>query len=319
MLIIFNVKRVFKKNNYLRLVTYNQTELIIAMKKTTLLLIVFALISCVNKPIVVSEVEKLAGDFSFTEGPAVDSKGNVYFTDIPNKLILIWTIDNKLDTFRVNSGRANGLYFDKDGNLLACEGEEGRITSTSQDGDYTAIATEYDGKRFNQTNDLWPDKKGGVYFTDPKYGGDVNDLPQDGMHVYYINPDHTSVIRVCDDLGKPNGILGTRNGKTLYVTDTQIKKTYKYDIQDDGSLTNKTLFVEVSCDGMTIDKAGNVYLTTGGKNAVDIFSPSGELLESIEVPEKPSNVCFGGKDRNQLFITARTSIYRVDMNTKGVD
>jgi gluconolactonase len=290
----------------------------IIMKNITLLLIVFALFSC-DTPIFVKKVKKLAGDFSFTEGPAVDSIGNVYFTDIPNKLILIWTIDNKLDTFRINSGRANGLYFDKDGNLLACEGEKGRITSTSPDGDYSAIATEYDGKRFNQTNDLWPDKKGGIYFTDPKYGGDETDLPQGGMHVYYLTPNQKSVIRVCDDFGKPNGILGTPDGKTLYVTDTQIQKTFKFDIQEDGSLTNKTLFVNVACDGMTIDKAGNVYLTTGGKNAVDVFSPSGELLETINVPEKPSNVCFGGKDRKQLFITARTSIYRIGLKIKGVD
>ncbi len=303
------------------------------MKNITLLLIAFALLSCVNKPVknnnqknedksetvVVKEVEKLAGDFKFTEGPAVDAKGNVYFTDIPDNLILIWTLDNKLDTFRLNSGHANGLYFDKDENLLACEGEKGQITSTSPNGDYTSIATEYDGKRFNQPNDIWPDGKGGVYFTDPKYGGEDAELPQDGMHVYYINPDHTSVIRVCDDFEKPNGVLGTPDGKILYVTDAQAGKTYKYDVQKDGSLANKTLFVEFGCDGMTIDKAGNLYLTTSGKQAVDIFSPSGELLESIVVPEKPSNLCFGGKDRNQLYITARTSIYRVELDTKGVD
>jgi gluconolactonase len=303
------------------------------MKSITLLLITIAVISCVNKSakntdqedestketLVVGEVEKLAGDFSFTEGPAVDNKGNVYFTDIPNHLILIWTLEEQLDTFRVNSGRANGLYFDKDENLLACEGEKGQITSTSPDGDYKPIATEYSGNRFNQTNDLWPDRKGGVYFTDPKYGSDENELPQEGMHVYYLNPDHKSVIRVCDDLEKPNGILGTPDAKILYVTDAQAGKTYKYDIQKDGFLSNKTLFVEVGCDGMTLDEAGNVYLTTSGKQGVDIFSSAGELLETIPVPEKPSNVCFGGKDRNQLFITARTSIYRVELNTKGVD
>jgi gluconolactonase len=303
------------------------------MKNITLFLIAFSLLSCVNsstekkvqkdenqpKSFIVSELEKLAGGFTFTEGPAVDAQGNVYFTDIPNHLILIWTLENKLDTFRINSGRANGLYFDKDENLLACEGEKGQITSTSPDGDYKAIATQYDGKRFNQPNDIWPDGKGGIYFTDPKYGEDDTELPQDGMHVYYINPDHTTVIRVCDDLKKPNGVLGTPDKKNLYVTDAQAGKTYRYAIQEDGSLANKTLFVEFGCDGMTIDKAGNVYLTIDGKQAIDIFSPSGKLLESIAVPEKPSNLCFSGKYRNQLFITARTSIYRVVLNTEGVD
>lgn len=303
------------------------------MKKITFILIALVLISCANrstekkiekeddqrKSLQVSEMEKLSGNFSFTEGPAVDSQGNVYFTDIPNNLILIWTLENQLDTFRINSGSANGLYFDKDDNLLACEGEKGQITLTTPDGDYKAIATQYDGKRFNQTNDLWADKKGGVYFTDPKYGGEETDLPQDGMHVYYITPEHNSVIRVCNDLEKPNGVVGTPDGKILYVTDSQAEKTYKYDIQKEGSLTNKTLFVELGCDGMTLDKAGNVYLTTNGKKAVDIFSSSGTLLESIVVPENPSNLCFGGKDRNQLFITARTSLYRVELNAEGVD
>lgn len=300
------------------------------MKHMNLLLPVLALCSfCIQvvgqsqvtpeRTDITRNVEKLAGDFRFTEGPAVDAEGHVYFTDIPNHHILIWTVENTLDTFRIKSGRANGLYFDKDHNLLVCEGEQGRITSTSPNGKYEAIATSYNGQRFNQPNDLWPDAKGGVYFTDPKYGGDDKDLPQDGMHVYYISPDRSSVTRVCDDYEKPNGILGTPDGKLLYVTDAQAKNTYQYDIQKDGSLTNKRLFAPVGCDGMTTDSQGNVYLTTSGKSAVDIYSPAGVLLESIAVPEKPSNVCFGGKDRQHLFITARTSIYRVKMGATGVD
>jgi gluconolactonase len=302
------------------------------MKKITWFFVTLTFIACTNRsgdkkdqkmehqsePFIVNAIEKLAGGFQFTEGPAVDARGNVYFTDIPNNLILIWTIHESLDTFRLNSGRANGLYFDKEENLLACEGERGQITSTSPDGTYAAIATEYNGKRFNQPNDLWPDGKGGVYFTDPKYSEDTH-LPQEGMHVYYIHPGHTSVTRVCDDFEKPNGIIGTPDGKTLYITDNQAGKTYQYNVQEDGSLTNKSLFAELGCDGMTIDTKGNVYVTSNGKNAVDIFSPSGELLSSIEVPEKPSNVCFGGKNRKQLYITARTSIYRVELNVKGVD
>lgn len=303
------------------------------MRKITFLIIAFTLVSCVNssaekkvpkdnsqiESFQVSEVEELSGAFNFTEGPAVDAEGNVYFTDIPQHLILIWTVENQLDTFRINSGRANGLYFDKDENLLICEGEKGQITSISPTGDYKVIATQYAGKRFNQPNDLWPDPKGGVYFTDPKYGGEEGPLPQDGMHVYYITPDYSSVIRVSNDLEKPNGVLGTPDGKTLYVTDAEGGKTYRYAIQEDGSLADKTLFVAVGCDGMTMDKAGNVYLATNGKQVVDIFSPTGELLASIEVPQQPSNLCFGGKERNQLFITARTSIYRVELNAQGVD
>jgi len=303
------------------------------MKNIALFLIVFALMSCANKttkkkvvedesqtkPFVVSEVEKLAGNFTFTEGPAVNAQGDVYFTDIRKHLILKWTAENKLDTFRTNTGRANGLYFDKDGNLLICEGQKGQISSINPDGNYKTIASEYNGKRFNQPNDIWPDAKGGIYFTDPKYGENDTDLSQDGMHTYYIKPDRSSVIRVSNDLEKPNGVLGTPDGKTLYITDAQAGKTYKYDILKDGTLKNKTLFVDLGCDGMTLDKEGNVYFTTNGNHAVDIFSPAGELLTSIEVPEQPSNVCFSGRNNNQLFITARTSIYRVKLNTTGVD
>ncbi len=272
-----------------------------------------------SKILKVGEVEKLAGDFKFTEGPAADAKGNVYFTDLRQHLILIWTVDNKLDTFRTESGRTNGLYFDKQGNLAACEGDPGRISLTSPDGTISIAADTYEGKRFNQPNDVWIHPNGGMYFTDPKYGSDVKNLDQDGMHVYYINPDRSSVVRVCDDFEKPNGVIGTSNGKTLYVTDAQASKTYQYSINPDGTLSNKTLFVEVGCDGMTVDKKGNVYMTPRGKHSVDIYSASGNFIESIEVPERPSNVCFGGKNGKQLYITARTSIYRVAMTTKGVN
>lgn len=303
------------------------------MKNLVFLFIAFLVLSCGNrsgqkdgqdtksKPVtfVAGELEKLAGGFSFTEGPAADPGGNVYFTDIPNNMILIWTTDGRLDTFRINSGAANGLYFDKSGNLLACEGGKGRISLTGPEGDYSIIANEFNGNRFNAPNDIWPDGMGGIYFTDPKYGADEDNIPQDGMHVYYIKPDRSSVKRVCDDFEKPNGIIGTPDGEILYITDNQAGKTYKYNINEDGSLANKELFVDLGCDGMTIDIAGNVYLTTNGKNAVDIFSPSGELLKSIAVPEKPSNVCFGGKNRDHLYITARTSLYRIQMDTRGVD
>ncbi|MEZ5084238.1 MAG: SMP-30/gluconolactonase/LRE family protein [Bacteroidales bacterium] len=214
------------------------------MKNITLLFIAFTLLSCANHPVennnqqndnkseslVVKNLEKLGEGFKFTEGPAADTRGNIYFTDIPNNLILIWTLEDKLDTFTVNSGSANGLYFDKDENLLACEGEKGQITSTNPDGLKTVIASGYNGIRFNRPNDLWPDGKGGVYFTDPKYGPEENELAQNGMHVYYIKPDRTSVIRVCDDFEKPNGIIGTPDGKILYITDNKAGKTFKYDI-----------------------------------------------------------------------------------------
>jgi gluconolactonase len=267
---------------------------------------------------ITNQIEKLATDFKFTEGPTVDKKGNVYFTDIPENKIYIWTTTDSLSTYREDSNGANGLYFDEEQNLYACEGGKTRITRTSPSGDYKVIASEYNGKEFNRTNDLWVNPKGGVYFTDPKYGQDQDQLPQGSMQVYYYDTNDDSVIRVTDDLIKPNGLIGTPDGKTLYITDPGANTTYRYSIETDGTLSQKSLFVEFGGDGMTIDQQGNVYLTTSGQPQVDVFSPEGKLLKSIKVPEQPSNVTFGGENRDQLFITARTSLYRVGLNQKGV-
>jgi gluconolactonase len=249
-------------------------------------------------------VEKLAGGFGFTEGPATDTEGDVYFTDIPNNRILKWSVEGKLSTFLENSGGANGLFFDRAGNLIACQGGTGKVVSIAPDGTVTVVAAEYDGKPFNSPNDLWIDAKGGIYFSDPRYGSRDN-LPQDGEHVYYIRPDRT-VIRVIDDMVRPNGLIGTPDGRKLYVADAGANRTYIYTINPDGTLTDKTLFVEQGSDGMTLDADGNVYLTS---RAVDVYDPAGKRIRTIEVPERPSNVCFGGKDKKTLFITARTSFY----------
>ena len=261
------------------------------------------------------EIEKLATGFAFTEGPAADSLGNVYFTDIPKNQILIWRTEQKLDTFQLKSGGANGLYFDKNENLLVCEGGKGRIAAYQKNEDYKVIASKYNGKRFNQPNDIWPNPKGGIYFSDPKYAKNP-ELPQEGEHVYYIQTDG-DVFRVTDDLKKPNGLIGTSHGKTLFITDTELDKTFKYTIQPDGNLSDKKLFIDQGSDGMTLDKNGNLYLTTVSNNQVEVFSKEGQKITSIELPEKPSNVCFGGKQDDQLFVTARTSLYRVKTNTKG--
>ena len=261
-----------------------------------------------------AEVEKLADGFKFTEGPACDEEGNVYFTDIPNERIHKWSLEGQLNTFRENSGRANGLFFDDKGNLLACEGGGRRLVSIAPDGEVTVLADEYNGKPLNSLNDLWIDPEGGVYFTDPRYGN-RDDMQQGGEHVYYMTPDHETVMRVIDEMVRPNGLIGTPSGKKLYVTDPGDGKTFVYDIEKGGKLTGKTLFVSRGSDGMTIDNKGNIYLTT---DAVEVYNKKGELIESIEVPERPANVCFWGEDRKRLFITARTSIYSTPMRVKGI-
>jgi gluconolactonase len=261
-----------------------------------------------------AKVEKLAGEFKFTEGPAADAQGNVFFTDIPNNRIHKWSLDGKLSTFRENSGGSNGLYFDKKGNLLACDGGERRLVSITPKGEMTVLAEQYEGKKFNSLNDLWIDPKGGVYFTDPRYGA-RDGMEQDGEHVYYLTPDRKSVIRVISDMVRPNGVIGTADGKKLYVADHGGQKTYVYDINKDGTLANKKLFAPEGSDGMTIDNEGNVYLTT---KVVAVYDKNGKKIEEIQVPEQPANVTFGGKDKQALFITARTSLYSLKMRVKGL-
>jgi len=283
-----------------------------------LLIFVTAMGSCVAGAGVVADgakVEKLAGGFSFTEGPAADARGNIFFTDIPNNRIHKWSLDGKLSTFRENSGGANGLYFDEEGHLLVCEGGGRRLVSIDRNGKVSVLADEYQGKKFNSLNDLWIDPKGGVYFTDPRYGG-RDGMEQDGEHVYYLSPDRKKLTRVINDMVRPNGVIGTPDGKTLYVADHGGRKTFAYKIEQDGTLSGKKLFAPEGSDGMTIDNEGNIYLTG---RVVSVYNKDGDKIEEIKVPEGPANVCFGGSDNQTLFITARTSLYSVKMRVKGAE
>jgi gluconolactonase len=264
-------------------------------------------------------LQKLAGDFAFTEGPASDRNGNVFFTDQPNDRILKWSIDGKLSTFMEPCGRANGLCFDPQGNLWACADEKNEMWSISLAGKATVVVKDYQGKLLNGPNDLWLKPGGGLYFTDPYYKRPYWKRGPKEMDecVYFLAPDHKTLTRVIDDLKQPNGIIGTPDGKLLYVADIGASKTYRYAIQPDGSLKEKTLFCELGSDGMTIDSEGNIYLTGKG---VSVFNPAGKKIEQIDVAEPwTANVCFGGKDRQTLFITASKGLYAMPMKVHGVD
>ena len=265
-----------------------------------------------------AKVEKLAGGFEFTEGPASDADGNVYFTDQPNDRIVKWSTDGKQTTFLQPCGRANGLCFDPKGNLWACADEKNELWSIDPAGKVTVLVKDYQGKLLNGPNDLWLRPDGGAYFTDPFYKRPYwkrGPMEQTVQAVYYLSPDR-KLTRVADDLKQPNGVIGTPDGKTLYVADIGAKKTYAYDIRPDGSLANRRLFCEAGSDGMTLDDEGNVYLTGKG---VLVFDKAGKPVEQIPVPESwTANVCFGGKDRQTLFITAGKGLYAVRTRTHGV-
>ena len=264
---------------------------------------------------------KIGSGFIFTEGPAVDKMGNVFFTDQPNNSIVKWSANSgQLNIFSDDSGRANGLYFDQNGNLLACADMDNQIWSFSPDGKHKVLLDSYDGKKLNGPNDLWVHPNGGIFFTDPLYKRNYwtrnPDRQQDGEHVYFMSPDGKKVERVETTLVKPNGIVGSANGKLLYVADIGGKKTYSYRINKNNQLIDKKLFAEMGSDGMTLDQKGNVYLTGDG---VTVFNKKGIKIAHIPLNARwTANVCFGGSDKSTLFITAMDGLYTLDMNVKGL-
>lgn len=262
---------------------------------------------------------QVSKQFTFTEGPAVDKKGNIFFTDQPNDKIWKYSADGKLSLFMDKTGRSNGLYFDKKGRLIACADEKNELWAIDK-GKVSVLLDNIKGLKANGPNDLWIDPKGGIYFTDPYYQRDywTRKKPEiDKQNVYYLAKGAKEVMLVDGDLKQPNGIVGTSDGKYLFVADIRDSKTYRYEIQADGTLANRQLFAPMGSDGMTLDNQGNLYLTGRG---VTIYNKEGVKLGNIPVPSNwVGNICFGGKDRKTLFITASESIYTLQMQVKGVE
>ncbi len=263
---------------------------------------------------------QVSNQFKFTEGPAVDKKGNIYFTDQPNDKIWKYGTNGKLSVFMEKSGRANGLYIDKKGRVIACADEKNELLAISKKHEVTVLLDGFEGKKLNGPNDLWIDKKGGIYFTDPYYQRDYWERKKPelkGQHVYYLAKGTNQPVVVDSLLVKPNGIVGSADGNHLFVADIQANKTYQYQINEDGMLTNRQLFVNLGSDGMTLDVQGNLYLTGKG---VTIYDKSGTRLGNVAVPANwTGNICFGGKNRTTLFITASESVFTLQMNVSGVE
>ena len=270
-----------------------------------------------------AKLEKLTGDCKFTEGPASDKAGNVYFTDQPNDRILKWSAaDNNVTEWMKPAGRSNGLCFDNNGQLIACADEKNQLWSIDPQTKAVAVLVkDYNGKLLNGPNDVWVAPDQSIYFTDPLYRRDYwkglrEPTPQqDKQAVYHLSPDRKTLKRNIEYLRQPNGIIGTPDGKTLYVADIGDRKTYRYDLAAGGAVSNKQLHCEMGSDGMTLDNQGNLYLTGRG---VHVFDKAGVKVTQIEVPESwTANICFGGKDLDTLFITASKSLYSLKMAVKG--
>ena len=277
---------------------------------------------------------RLADSYSFTEGPATDARGNVYFTDQPNNRIYRWDCESgEITLFTDQSGRSNGMYFDAQGNLIACADMDNQLwrfdmRSTSgrllpqgrKNGQAEILITDYRGKLLNGPNDVWISKDGGYYLTDPYFKRDYwtrspeRQQPVEGL--YYLAPGSKQLLMLDSTLNQPNGIIGTPDGKHLYVAEAKENRILRYDILTDGSLTNRQVFANMGSDGMTIDDRGNIYLTGDG---VTVFNKDGQKIAHFPIPEDwTANVCFGGKERNILFITASKSVYTLKMLVHGV-
>ena len=267
-----------------------------------------------NKPQLISR------QFKFTEGASTDKYGNVFFTDQPNNKIWEYDTNGKLSVFLDSAGRSNGMYFDHHGNLVTCADEHDQLWSISPKKKIKVLLTNFNGHLMNGPNDIWIDAKGGIYMTDPYYQRNYwtrTKSELDGQKVYYLPKGSHQPIIVDSIIKKPNGIVGTPNGKYLYVADIGANKTYKYTINKNGTLSDRVLIIEQGADGITLDEEGNIYLCGNG---VTIYNPSGKKIGHITINEPWSaNLCFGGKNKDVLFINASTAIYTVKMNVKGVE
>ena len=266
------------------------------------------------------QVTLVSRQFSFTEGASTDRRGNVFFTDQPNNKIWEYDVKGRLSVYLDSAGRSNGMYFDPKGRLVTCADEQDQLWAIGPHKKVRVLLRDLGGRRLNGPNDLWIDAGDGIYFTDPYYQRSYwtrtkPDLTVEG--VYYLARGKMQAVMVAGDLVKPNGIVGTPDGRYLYVADIGAGKTYKYSIGPDGMLTGRELFVAQGSDGMTLDERGDVYLTGDG---VTVYDPSGKKIAHIAVPEKwTANLCFGGKGKRVLFITASEGIYVLPMRVKGVE
>ncbi len=267
-------------------------------------------------------LELVAEGYKFTEGPASDTEGNVYFTDQPNDRILRFDAKTRtVETWLQPAGRSNGLFFTPSGRLIACADADNELWSINvADKSHDVILGKFDKKRFNGPNDCWVDSDGTIYFTDPFYKRPYwkhsePELTQ--QDVYRVAVTGHEVTVAASHFEQPNGIVGDPVKRLLFVADIRAKKTYRFRIDTDGNLVDRTLHCEMGSDGMTLDQDGRLYLT--GKDGVTVFDPAGNKLGSIATPEGwTANVCFGGTDRNELFITAGKGFYTIKTMTRGV-
>jgi gluconolactonase len=270
------------------------------------------------------EVERLITGYQFLEGPIWNSSEELLlFSDIPANRIYKWNSDGKVTVLREPSGNSNGLTFDKRGSLIICEHGTRRLSILEKHEIYKVLADKYKDKRLNSPNDVVVKSDGKIYFTDPPYGinPDEQELPFQG--VYSLDVKKEKLTLLLDDFDRPNGLAFSPDETVMYIADSSNRRHVRaFDVEGDGSLSHGRVFAEIHSvlpgnpDGMKVDVEGNLYVAAVG--GVWVFSEKGEHMGIIDTPETPANLAWGNNDWRSLFITARTSLYRVKMRIKGV-
>ena len=261
-------------------------------------------------------IEKVATGYIFTEGPAWSRDGYLIFSDIPGDKLLEFKPGGKPTNFRENSSGAIGNTFDAQGRLYSCESHARRVTRTDKKGKIEVLAERWQGKRLNAPNDIVVRKDGQVYFTDPAFGNQQDTRELDFYGVFHIS--HRGELDViAKSKGRPNGIALSPNGRILYVTNSDQRNVRAYDLDRNGEASNERVLISNIAgipDGIKVDETGNLYVAAA---RIEVHTPEGKPIGGFVMQETPSNCAFGDVDLQSLYITARTSVYRVRLNVKG--
>ncbi len=263
-------------------------------------------------------VEKLGGQFKFTEGPSwIPDRKLLVFSDIPNSKLMQWTAAKGIEEFRP-SENSNGNTLDAEGRLITCQHSGRNIVRTEKDGKITVLVDSFEGKKLNSPNDVAVKSDGTLWFTDPPYGVPKDQKKeQEGNWVYRFDPTTKKITIVCRLFDMPNGIAFSPDEKRLYIADSgKGQQVGSFDVKEDGTLSADAVWwAQGGSDGLRVDVKGNIYTTAG--DGVRIYSPEGKRLGTIKFPEHPANCAFGGDDMKTLFVTARTGLYSVKLKVAG--
>jgi gluconolactonase len=269
-------------------------------------------------------VDELVSGMQFTEGPVWIADDNcLLFSDIQANRIMRWSDSEGVTVWREPSGSANGNTLDTEGRLITCEHGNRRVSRTEEDGSVVALAESYNGKRLNSPNDVVVKSDGTVWFTDPPYGIQPEEREQPANYVFRLDPDTGTLVVVADDFDRPNGLCFSPDEKKLYIADSSHEPGRShvrvFDVTDDNGLAGGEVFAVIdppSPDGMRADPHGRLYVAAG--DGIHVFGPSGEMLGKIPTPIRPSNCEFGGPDGQTLFITARQSLYSIELGPRWI-